>query len=192
MQPNRLLRLPRMPFAPKLDKTTRQPSTPTLESLNQPMIPAKKYPYFYPKKDLAPHIRLSQPKKEKRYLTQVETARPLPDTFPATKSFKDYKQKPLMCEPLPEGEYHYPYRYYEICLRRGLIGLPKKTREIVNALGLHTRHQVVWRLVSPRSAGQILRVKELVHVRLVNEIPEKPKYPKGFTKVASFVENKSL
>ena len=130
MQANRLLRLPRMPFAPKLDKTTRQPSTPTLESLNQPMIPAKKYPYFYPKKDLAPHIRLSQPKKEKRYLTQVETARPLPDTFPATKSFKDYKQKPLMCEPLPEGEYHYPYRYYEICLRRGLIGLPKKTREI--------------------------------------------------------------
>ncbi|KAI8899550.1 hypothetical protein BC833DRAFT_519781, partial [Globomyces pollinis-pini] len=56
--------------------------------------------------------------------------------------------------------------YYQITLRRGLMGLPATTKHIVQSLGLHKRHQVVWRLVSPRSAGQILKIKELVHVSL--------------------------
>ena len=187
MQATKFLQFPRMPFAPKLNKNLRKAQPPSIDTLSKSPIKPKEYPYYPPKKDLPPHIRLSLPKKQKRYLSEVETGRPLPTTFPPNKTFQDYKQKPLICDPLPSGEYHYPYKYYEICLRRGILGLPKKTREIVNALGLHTRHQVVWRLVSPRSAGQILKIKELVHVRLVNEIPEKPIYPRGFTKIGSFI-----
>ncbi|KAI8924676.1 hypothetical protein BC831DRAFT_387830, partial [Entophlyctis helioformis] len=56
--------------------------------------------------------------------------------------------------------------FFEITLRRGLFGLPQTTRTVVSALGLSKRHQVVWRLVGPRSAGQLLKVKELVTVRL--------------------------
>jgi ribosomal protein L30/L7E len=179
--------LARTPFSQRLIKHSYKPKPPPLEALDK--TPSKLvYEYFPPKSDLPPHQRLAQPKKEKRYLTDVETGRPLPNTFKFGESEKDYKTKPLICEPLPKGEYHYPYRYYEICLRRGVLGLPKSTRHIVQSLGLHKRHQVVWRLVSPRSAGQILKIKELVHVRLVNEIPPKPEYPKGYQVVGSFLD----
>ncbi|KAI9008329.1 hypothetical protein BC832DRAFT_523919, partial [Gaertneriomyces semiglobifer] len=56
--------------------------------------------------------------------------------------------------------------YYEISLVRSQLGLPKATRHILQSMGLHKRHQVVWRAVGPRSAGQILKVRELVKVRL--------------------------
>jgi ribosomal protein L30/L7E len=120
-------------------------------------------------------------------MTDVETARPLPQTFQEGETIKDYKTKPLVAERLPEGEYHYPYRYYEITLRRGVLGLPARTRHIVQSLGLLKRHQVVWRLVSPRSAGQILKIKELVSVRLVNEIPAKQPWPTGFKKIGNLL-----
>jgi hypothetical protein len=42
-------------------------------------------------------------------------------------------------------------------------------------------------MVSPRSAGQILKIKELISVRLVNEIPVKQAWPTGFKKVGSFL-----
>ncbi|KAI8913485.1 hypothetical protein EDD86DRAFT_180245, partial [Gorgonomyces haynaldii] len=55
--------------------------------------------------------------------------------------------------------------YYQITLKKGIIGLNKHTKKVVEALGLR-RHQVIWRLVSPRSAGQVLKIKELVDVQL--------------------------
>ena len=178
--------MPRMPFAPKLAKVTRKP-LPVVTSLlaEQPLV--KKYPNYPPKKDLEPHLRLSLPKKPKRWLSEVETARPLPQTFSDGMTLKDFKSKPLI-PPTECQNYHYPYKYYEICLMRGILGLPKQTRKIVQSLGLHTRHQVVWRLVGSRSAGQILKVKELVSVKLVNDIPPKSVYPRGFQVVESFAK----
>ncbi|KAJ3218869.1 hypothetical protein HDU67_003824 [Dinochytrium kinnereticum] len=79
-------------------------------------------------------------------------------------------------DPLPlTDKDSIPYRYYEITLRKGMFGLTKKVRLSLKALGLTGRHQVVWRQVSENVAGNIVKVKELVTVRLVNEIPAKPK-----------------
>jgi ribosomal protein L30/L7E len=158
-----------------------------VEELKAKIAEPIKYPSFPPRKDLPPHIRLSRPPQPQRHITDVETARPLPLTFKEGESIRDYKTKPLVAEKLPAGEYHYPYRFYEITLRRGVLGLPARTRHIVQSLGLLKRHQVVWRLVSPRSAGQILKIKELVSVRLVNEIPVKQPWPTGFKKIGNLL-----
>ncbi|KAI8921013.1 hypothetical protein DFJ77DRAFT_423297, partial [Powellomyces hirtus] len=56
--------------------------------------------------------------------------------------------------------------YYEISLRRSLNGLPATVKKVASAIGLTGRHQVVWRPVSARHAGQILKLRELVAVRL--------------------------
>ncbi|KAI8823137.1 uncharacterized protein EV422DRAFT_483369, partial [Fimicolochytrium jonesii] len=56
--------------------------------------------------------------------------------------------------------------YYEITLRRGLNGLSKHTKKHAQAVGLLRRHQVVWRAVGPRAAGHVLRLRELVDVKL--------------------------
>jgi ribosomal protein L30/L7E len=66
-------------------------------------------------------------------------------------------------------------------------GLPKAIRTIVTGLGLNQRHQVIWRPVSPKTAGQIIKIKELVHVELVNEIPKKQTRPTGFVKIGNAI-----
>ncbi|KAJ3273033.1 39S ribosomal protein L33, mitochondrial [Terramyces sp. JEL0728] len=180
-----LLNFPRMPFNPKKTIRDIKPKQPTKEALEAPIAEKKTYPQFPPRSYPPAHVRLSQPKGPKRHLTDVQV-RPLPTTFAKGESFANFKNKELKCEPLSEG-YHYPYRYYEVTLRRGVIGLPEATRKIVSALGFQKRHQVVWRLVSPKSAGQILKIKELVHVRLVNEIPAKITLPSGYKKTSSLI-----
>jgi large subunit ribosomal protein L30 len=177
--------MPRAAFNPRLQPLEKAPKTPKLEDLAAPLIKAEKYVSYPSRKYMKPHERLSLPKVAKRSLTEIETARALPITFQEGETIKDYKTKPLICEKLKAGEYHFPYRYYEICLRRGLVGLPQKTKHIVQSLGLTKRHQVVWRLVSPKSAGQILKIKELVTIRLVNEIPERKPPPTGFKLISS-------
>ncbi|KAI9352677.1 hypothetical protein BDR26DRAFT_849676 [Obelidium mucronatum] len=60
--------------------------------------------------------------------------------------------------PLPISETNkYPFKYYQISLRRGLYGIEKDVKKCVNALGLHGRHEVVWRAVNPHNAGLILK-----------------------------------
>ncbi|KAI8834858.1 hypothetical protein BC829DRAFT_357922, partial [Chytridium lagenaria] len=56
--------------------------------------------------------------------------------------------------------------YYQITLRRGFFGLTKKVRLHLKSLGFHGRHEVVWKPVSEKEAGNILKVKELVDVKL--------------------------
>lgn len=181
------LQFPRMPFSPRKRLPNVEPRPPTLEKLKEAILSPIKYPTFPPRSQALPHIRLAKPKQQQRHLTDVETARPLPTTFSKGETMLDFKTKPLIPEPLPKGDYHYPFRYYEITLRRGVTGLPARTRHIVQSIGLLKRHQVVWRLVSPRSAGQLLKIKELVHVRLVNEIPKKEPYPTGYKKVSNLL-----
>ncbi|MCJ1443682.1 MAG: 39S ribosomal protein L33, mitochondrial [Stictis urceolatum] len=59
--------------------------------------------------------------------------------------------------------------YFRITLIRSAIGLPRKTHGVLAALGLHKRMATVYHPVTPDSAGQILKVKELVAVSEVDE-----------------------
>jgi ribosomal protein L30/L7E len=130
----------------------------------------------------------------KRHITDTQTAIPLPTTFPDPQmdlksflafreaQFSQTKSTSSAADNLP-----FNYKFFEITLRKGFYGLPKKTKEYLRALGLTMRHQVVWRKVGPRSAGHILKVKELVSVRLMNEIPQKVVAPTGYKKVGSVI-----
>lgn len=59
--------------------------------------------------------------------------------------------------------------YFRITLMRSGIGMPKRTQGVLEALGLKRRMKTVFHPVSPQVAGQIMRVKELVHVEEVAE-----------------------
>lgn len=58
--------------------------------------------------------------------------------------------------------------YFRITLHRSAIGLPKRTRGVLAALGLRRRTQTVFHPVSPDFAGMIMKVKELVRVEEVD------------------------
>lgn len=58
--------------------------------------------------------------------------------------------------------------YFRITLHRSAIGLPRRTRGVLAALGLHRRSQVVFHPVSAGCAGMIMKVKELVRVEEVD------------------------
>ncbi|TQS35043.1 hypothetical protein Golomagni_04547 [Golovinomyces magnicellulatus] len=59
--------------------------------------------------------------------------------------------------------------YFRITLLRSGIGLTKRTKGVLRALGLRTRMKTVFLPVSPEAAGQIMRVKELVSVAEVEK-----------------------
>ncbi|KAK4152766.1 hypothetical protein C8A00DRAFT_15982 [Chaetomidium leptoderma] len=58
--------------------------------------------------------------------------------------------------------------FFRITLHRSAIGLPKRTRGVLAALGLHRRGQLVFHPVSAQFAGMIMKVKELVIVEEVD------------------------
>ncbi|TAQ83670.1 hypothetical protein B7494_g8007 [Chlorociboria aeruginascens] len=59
--------------------------------------------------------------------------------------------------------------YFRITLMRSGIGLTKRTQGVLKALGLRRRMKTVFYPVSPEVAGQIMKVKELVHVQEVEK-----------------------
>lgn len=59
--------------------------------------------------------------------------------------------------------------WFRITLMRSAIGLPKRTRGILSALGLNKRMRVVYQPVSRDVAGMILKVKELLDVEEVEK-----------------------
>ncbi|OQD98845.1 hypothetical protein PENSOL_c008G04809 [Penicillium solitum] len=54
--------------------------------------------------------------------------------------------------------------YFRITLVRSAIGLPRRSTDVLKALGLKKRMATVFHSVSPSVAGQIMKVKELVQV----------------------------
>eukprot|EP00842_Homolaphlyctis_polyrhiza_P005264 jgi/Hompol1/5739/HPOL_004661-RA len=180
---------PRIPSRPPPNVKPRYPTAEQL-AIKAPEPPkTPEFPWF-PSFYYGPLHRLrNQPKAPKRFISDVERARPLPTTFAPGETEAMYRTRPdRPSTKLDPSEYHgYPYRFYEVTLRRGLFGLPRTQRKIVESFGLTQRHQVVWRHVGPRSAGQILKIKELVHVRLTNEIPAKDPLPKGYVKKGSMI-----
>lgn len=59
--------------------------------------------------------------------------------------------------------------YFRITLLRSAIGLPRRTNDVLKALGLKKRMATVFHPVSPSVAGQIMKVKELVEVQEVEK-----------------------
>lgn len=59
--------------------------------------------------------------------------------------------------------------YFRITLQRSAIGLPRRSTDVLKALGLKKRSCTVFHRVSPSVAGQIMRVKELVSVEEVQQ-----------------------
>ncbi|EAL89740.1 hypothetical protein LV164_000099 [Aspergillus fumigatus] len=58
--------------------------------------------------------------------------------------------------------------YFRVTLLRSAIGLPRRTTDVLKALGLKKRMATVFHPVSPSVAGQIMKVKELVEVQEVD------------------------
>ncbi|KAJ5319351.1 hypothetical protein N7541_006279 [Penicillium brevicompactum] len=54
--------------------------------------------------------------------------------------------------------------FFRITLLRSAIGLPRRSTDVLKALGLKKRMGTVFHAVSPSVAGQIMKVKELVQV----------------------------
>jgi len=57
--------------------------------------------------------------------------------------------------------------FFRITLNRSAIGLPKRTRGVLMALGLRRRTQTVFHPVSAQVGGMLMKVKELVRVEEV-------------------------
>ncbi|WLF78274.1 39S ribosomal protein L33, mitochondrial [Lodderomyces elongisporus] len=76
--------------------------------------------------------------------------------------------------------------YYRITQHRSSIGVPVKTRAVLQAFGLKRRNQVVYAKVSPSSASSLTKIKELVKVELSEEkktkeeVNQERKFAKGF------------
>lgn len=58
--------------------------------------------------------------------------------------------------------------YFRITLLRSAIGLPRRSTDVLKALGLKKRMGTVFHPVTPSVAGQIMKVKELVSVEEVD------------------------
>jgi len=59
--------------------------------------------------------------------------------------------------------------YFRITLIRSAIGLPRKSSNVLKALGLRKRMATVFHPVTMDVAGQIMKVKELVAVSEVDK-----------------------
>lgn len=133
-------------------------------------------PIVYPKP------RHSQTKFTIRKLPKtltIQSLRPeLPLTFPKGMTRKEFFAKPILSKS-PQ--------FYEISLMKSLIGLSAKLKKIALSIGLRRRHQVSFRRISPKTAGQILKLKEIVSVRLVSEKGEKKIRSVGFSRVGNVI-----
>lgn len=64
----------------------------------------------------------------------------------------------------------FPYRmWYRITQKRSTIGLPKKLRNTAMSMGLKRRGNVIYQKVNAANAGQILTLKELLEVQVVDK-----------------------
>ena len=63
--------------------------------------------------------------------------------------------------------------FFRVTLMRSPIGLPYKTTGVLKALGLRKRMATVFHPVTPSTAGQIMKVKELVSVAEVDRAETK-------------------
>ena len=81
----------------------------------------------------------------------------------------------------------------QIKLYRSLIGLPEKYKRIAASLGLKRTHQTSFVGVTPYHVGQIVKIKELLKVKLIDKSSVPPpgylKTPAGFRIVGNMLKN---
>lgn len=61
--------------------------------------------------------------------------------------------------------------FYKITLKRSSIGLPQDIKAAAKTLGLVRLQQTSYKPVNASNAGLILKLKELVQVKVVDHIP---------------------
>ena len=59
-------------------------------------------------------------------------------------------------------------KYYRVQLIRSLIGTPKSTKNVANSLNLSKISSYTYVPVTPGSAGNVLKLRNLVDVKLYN------------------------
>jgi large subunit ribosomal protein L30 len=81
----------------------------------------------------------------------------------------------------------------QVTLYRGVVGLPKKVRDAARQLGFKRTHQTLWLKVSPYNVGQLVKLKELIRLKIVNEehVPKAGylKTPTGFHIVGNVLKS---
>ncbi|OJK04116.1 hypothetical protein ASPACDRAFT_39732 [Aspergillus aculeatus ATCC 16872] len=80
--------------------------------------------------------------------------------------------------------------YFRITLVRSAIGLPRRTTDVLKALGLKKRMATVFHAVSPSVAGQIMKVKELVEEVRLERKPDPGYYVEKYSG-AEYKENRT-
>lgn len=85
----------------------------------------------------------------------------------------------------------------QVNLYRSIIGLPKKFIAITRAIGLRKTHQTVFLKITPYTVGQLVKLKELIKIKLIHkdQVPAKGylKSPPGFKIVRNMMfENNSI
>ncbi len=95
-------------------------------------------------------------------------ARPL-TKYSRLESFSDQPRTDLSTSNLNSSSIVRTMPYFKITLIRSSIGLPRKTQGVLNALGLRKRMATVFKPVNPSTAGQIMKIKELVAVSEVEQ-----------------------
>ncbi|EWC47595.1 hypothetical protein DRE_03215 [Drechslerella stenobrocha 248] len=76
--------------------------------------------------------------------------------------------------------------FFKVTLIRSAIGLPEKKIGVLKALGLRKRMRTVYHDVNPATAGQLMKVKELIALSTANQkltrrqIHEHRQPPTGF------------
>lgn len=61
-----------------------------------------------------------------------------------------------------------PQLFYRVRLARSFIGMPATTRKTCEALGLTKRGKIVYQPVNTANSGQLLKIKELVKIQVVD------------------------
>ena len=84
----------------------------------------------------------------------------------------------------------------QVKLYRSVIGLPKKFYAITQAIGLRRTHQTVFLKITPYNVGQLVKLKELVKIKLIHkdQVPVKGylRTPPGFKVIGNMLENCSI
>jgi ribosomal protein L30/L7E len=91
-----------------------------------------------------------------------------------------------MKEPLLEAT----NKILKVKLFRGFIGLPAAAKEHARCIGLTKRFQTVYLRPAPELIGNLLKIKELVKVELVDQFPPQqagPIYSKGYKVTGTFL-----
>lgn len=80
-------------------------------------------------------------------------------------------------------------KYYKVTLLRSMIGLPKDKKNLLQkSLGFKKRLQTVYRPINNSVAGQLLAIKELIKIDMIDHEPPTQKEMKEARKPAKGYE----